>query len=271
MPRKVQIAPVGFEYDRVIEGVINHPCNIIYLLKSFIEIEKVSAPDKELIEIANEFVVKLNDHFNNSKICTPIVREAEIITLERIVEELCSIIKDEIEKNNAEEIWINVSTSNKLFVSAAMYVGSFRPDIIKLFYINASKYTINELLSNKKKEEIKNRYIEFGMTYKEDDKSYKDIEVPLFPIETFHPIKKIILKTLRKLIIESNTNEIKYMKLLEELGEESKDKTIKMKYGHHIQVLKAKHLLTEKVHGRERKYALTQTGQILALIFSYFN
>ena len=57
---------------------------------------------------------------------------------------------------------------------------------------------------------------------------------------------------------------------LKKIGEDEHDKTIKMKYGHHIKKLKQQILLEEKVHGRQKSYRLTEAGKILGLIFSYF-
>ena len=114
----------------------------------------------------------------------PDFKEAILIELEPIIQELCKIIKDEIINYNVDKIWINISTSTKLFVSAAMYVGSLLPDKIKLFYIDASNYTVNDLFNPEmSKEEIKNNFEEKGITYKEDGESYKSVDVPSYPFE----------------------------------------------------------------------------------------
>ena len=272
MVRIVQIAPVGFEYDRIIEGVTEHPCNIIYLLKSYKEIKDDTDPDKRMIEIAEKFVNDLEHHFKESKFCHPIVKKTILIELEPIIEELCKIIQDEIEEKNAEKIWINISTSTKLFVSAAMYVGSFKPEFVRLFYIDASNYTtVNELFNPKKtRKQIKEKFEQCGITYKKSEESYRNIDVPLYPTAILAEQKKDVLKALKRLIKANGKKMVRFIDLLKELGKDPYDKTIKMRYGHHIKALKARNLVTEKVHGREKKYSLTQEGRILALILSYF-
>lgn len=271
MSRIVQIAPIGFEYDRIIEGVGYHPCNIIYLLKSYKFIENESDPDKKMIEIAEKFVDNLNDHFLQTKICTPIVKEAILIELEPIIKELCNIIKEEIEIHNADQIWINISTSTKLFVSAAMYVGSFLPEKIRLFYIDASNYTVNDLFnSNMTKEDIKNKFEKKGLTYKEDKESYKPVDVPSYPFEILSEPKKNFLKALKVLSDKNSNKMVKFMNILRELKEDPYDKTVKMRYSHHIKKLKERNLLIEESQGRERRYMLTHEGKILGLILSYF-
>jgi len=271
MSRKVQIAPVGFEYDRIIEGVIHHPCNIIYLLKSYKKLTNESDPDKNMIEIAKRYVDNLQNHFKNSRICTPIVIETILIQLEPIIEELCRIISKEIDEYQADEIWINISTSTKLFVGAAMYVGSFKHDLVKLFYIDASHYTVNDLFNPEiEKKEIREKYENYGITYRENDESYTNIDVPVYPTEVLTDIKKKILKALRMLTMGNKNKMITFMNLLRELDQDPHDKTIKMKYGHHIKALKARNFINEKIHGKQKKFGLTPEGQILGLILTYF-
>ena len=152
-----------------------------------------------------------------------------------------------------------------------MYVGSFMHDYVRLFYIDASNYTVDELFDPSiPKEKIRERYEHFGMTYKKDEESYKNVDVPLYPTEILSEHKKQILKTLRKLTRDERDKKITLMNLLRELKEDPLDKTIKMRYGHHIKALKAKNLVVVESHGKERRYQLTHEGHILGLILSYF-
>lgn len=270
MTRTVQICPIGFEFDRVIEGVKEHSCNIIYLLKSIKRIKKEDHPNKRLIEIANMFVEKLNLHFTSTKICTPIVRETNVVTLEKTIEELCKIIKEEVEEYETKEIWINISTSTKLFVSAAMYVGAFYPKIIHLFYLDARHYTINLLLEKDvEKDEITKKFQNFGISYKKDEDSYKNINVPSYTMEILKGYKKSVLITLKKIIDSTGKEKVTFMNLLSELGEKTYDKKIKVRYGHHISYLKKHNWVYEKIHGTQKQYGLTQEGRILSIIHSY--
>lgn len=108
------------------------------------------------------------------------------------------------------------------------------------------------------------------MTYKKDEESYKNVDVPLYPTEILSDHKKLILKTLRKLTKDERGKKITLMNLLRELKEDPHEKTTKMRYGHHIKTLKAKNLVVVESHGKERRYQLTHEGQILGLILSYF-
>ena len=271
MSRKVQICPVGFEFDRVIKGVSEHSCNVIYLLKSVKKIRKEDHPNKRLIEIANTFVKKLEDHFNSTKICMPIVREANVVTLEKTIEELCKIIKIEVEKEGTKEIWINISTSTKLFVSAAMYVAAFYPQIINLFYLDARYYTVNLLLEEgTKKEDIAEKFQDKGISYEEDEESYKNINVPSYTTEILKDIKKDVIVTLKR-VIDSNKGEmVSFKNLLKELGEDPDNKKIKVRYGHHLSYLEKRNWIYEKpLYGRQKQFGLTPEGRILSIIYAY--
>ncbi len=272
MTRIVQICPVGFEFHRILEGVRIHPSNVLYLLRSFKKEVKRGDPDAKLIEIANNYVEKLYEHFKQSDTFTEVhVRDTRIISYMEAIRELCEIIKIELDMGDVETIYINTSTSNKLFVSVAMYVGSFFPGIIKLFYLRSSRYTINHLLDDDlDKEEIKNIFTELGMTYKKEGETYHNIDIPVYPIQILSNENQVILKTLNELIGEKD-DWVTFMSLLSKMGEEEKDKTTKMRYSHHIKKLKQQILLEEKVHGRQKSYKLTEAGKILGLIYSYFH
>jgi len=269
MTRTVQICPVGFEFDRVIEGAREHSCNVLYLLKSIKKTARDTHPNRKLIEIANMFVKKLEDHFNSTKICKPIVRETNIVTLEKTIEELCKIVKDEVEQQETKEIWINISTSTKLFVAAAMYVGAFYPKIIKLFYLDARHYTVNLLLEDMDKQSITEKFQNYGLSYKKDEDSYKSIDVPTYTMEILKNYKRNIIIVLKKLIDLTKKETVSFMNLLEELGEKKNDKKIKVRYGHHISYLKKRNWLFEKSPGRQNFYGLTPEGRILSIIYTY--
>lgn len=279
MSRIVQICPVGFEYDRVIEGAFVHSCNHIYLLKSVKRNKGENDPNRRLTEISDMFINKLEDQFDKSKLCKPIVREVNITSLEKIVEELCLIIKEEVEQHETKEIWINVSTSSKLFVPAAMYVGAFYPDIIHLFYLDARHYTVNLLLSKEDLQlddyiDISKKYKELGISYKENEGSYKNINLPSYTIEILKGYKKNILVMLRKMIGSDLQKMVTFINLLSQLGEDLNQdikivKKIKVRYGHHIAYLKKRKWVYEKRHGTQKKYGLTQEGSILSLIYTH--
>ena len=271
--RRVQICPVGFEYERVIEGVNKYPSNVIYLLKSYKRLDNANQSTKKMIKIAETFVNSLKEHFESTKICSPVIVKTNITKLEDMIKELCKIIKEELEKD-VSQIFINISTANKLFVSAAMYVGSFFPEKIKLFYLSASDYIINDLIYDEIKSipEFIAKFNEKGMTYKRNENSYEIVKVPTYPIDLnlLKENKKKILKSIRELSESSNNEWVTLMKILGRIQKDDPhDKKIKMRYNNHFKYLRQRGYIDEKIPIKEKHYKLTKQGDILALILTY--
>ena len=273
--RRIQICPVGFEYERVIEGVNKFPSNVIYLLKSYKRLEDSTQSTKKMVEIAESFVNSLKQHFESTKICSPVVVKTNITKLEDMIRELCIIIKKELEKD-VSQIFINNSTANKLFASAAMYVASFYPDKIKIFYLSASDYIINDLIYEDitSISEFIAKFNKKGMTYKKNENSYKIVQVPSYPIDLnlLKEKKKKILISIRKLSETSKNEWVSLMRILGDIQKEDPhDKKIKMRYHNHFKYLKQRGFIKEKIPIKEKYFKLTKQGEILALILTYLS
>jgi hypothetical protein len=96
------------------------------------------------------------------------------------------------------------------------------------------------------KEAIGEKYQNFGISYKKNVDSYKNINVPTYTMEILKCIKKQVIVILKKMIDSTGKEMVTFMKLLPELGEKKDDKKIKVCYGHHIAYLKkedSQHLL----------------------------
>ncbi len=268
MARIVQICPISLESDRVMFGIREHPANVIYLLKSFEE----TKANRQIAKIAGDIVEKLEKRLNYAGTAEIFIRKTSMNKFEKVIEDLCIIIKDELEVYNAEKIWINTSTANKLIVSVAMYVSSFKPDKVKLFYIRALDFTIADILNDElKKEDIKNKFINSGVTYERDRNSYQNIDLPTYPTQILSDTAKSILITLKQLGSKKNEGWVKFMDVIKEFNEDATNKSVKMKYSHHFKPLVKKNLLDERFgSGRKKEYKLTKEGNILGIIFNYF-
>ena len=71
-------------------------------------------------------------------------------------------------------------------------------------------------------------------------------------------------------MIINRNDRVSLMNLMKKLNMDEYDKKLKMKIGHHIKKLKNGNLIIEKTHGKQKNYTLTEAGDILGLIFSYF-
>lgn len=277
----IQICPIGFELQRIIAGVQFHPANLIYLLESDIKSkdykkEKDRKLDEKLVDLSKYFTGKLKDVLGPQKIETA---PCSFIRYQEMVRDLCAIMKD-IHKKKADddqikEIWINVSTGTKLFVAAAMFLASFKTEIIHLFYVNAQNYTINMVLDDDTtKEQIKDTYEKKGISYSNNGTSgYKIVDIPVVPSEQVLTTERKILTILyEKVDDEFKPDWVNLEAILENFVKNLHDmkgdaiRAIKMKYRHNFTKLLERELIEEEKHGRRKRYKLTDRGVIMAII-----
>jgi hypothetical protein len=284
---QVQIAPIGFEYKRVIAGFKFHPPNLIYLLYSKIESREYEEKkkfqlDQILANLSEEFTKNLEEYFKTIIHIEVKTYECSFVIYKKLIKNLCDAIKEILDRETTERkvdaIWINIGTATKLFVNAAQYIASFMPDRIHLFYVQAHNYTINLLLDKEcPREEIEAIYRAEGITYSKGalEADYSVEDLPVIPSQMTSKTANRILKLLFAHSSKNYDSEwVSFANLLKELekGSEKKPqseiKSLKMKYHHHIQPLIDRKLIESDPHGREKRYRLTEQGTIFAIIVS---
>jgi transcriptional regulator CtsR len=281
MEYRIQIVPIGFEYERVLIGEKYFPSNRYYLLRSSIvntsyrNKKEKKRLDEKLVELSKKFTENIKTRLETVSFKEVEVRDCSFITFEEIVKDLSKILKEIFDlqdsDNKLSKIYVNISTSTKLFASAMMYLASFFTRKITLFYVSSGNYTINLLLTQAKKEEIKKKFEDFGMTYRTETKGFSVEVVPVVPsiMPKINCIK--ILKILYSNgIFEREEKKMHLTPLLEQMGEDitdkKKSKSIRMKYRQNILNLKRQELIRENIDGKKRSYALTNEGLIFAII-----
>ena len=285
MGLRVQICPIGFEFKRVLAGLKYRPPNVIYLLSSKIEKRDYEIRngkyqlDEKLAKLSQEFTDKLEKHLKPQLYLEIKIQECSFAKYKKLIEQLCDIIKEIFDYENRgeviDEIWFNIGTATKLFVSAAQYIASFRVDKIHLFYVSAHNYTINELLlEDRTKEDVEKLFREEGMSYSSVslDKDYSLEKMPIVPSQRLTDQANNILKILLK---KSETQWVTLATILAEIERDpegkslTQTKSMKMKYHHYIKQLKSNRLIEEDPsQKRHRQYKLTEEGIIYALIIS---
>jgi len=288
MGLKVQICPIGFEYKRVLAGLQYHPPNLIYLLYSQIEKtdyrddDRKYRLDEKLVTLSQEFTDKLENYFKSQIYLEVKTYECSFTKYKKLMAKLCDVIHEifqrEIKGEVIDEIWFNIGTATKLFVSAAQYIASFRVDKIHLFYVSAHNYTINELLlEDLSKEDIEKLFREEGISFSSrallDDYSLEN--VPVVSSQQTTEQANAILKVLLEQINENFESKwVSFTNILNKLeqGLEKRSreeiKSLKMKYHHHVKQLKDRRLIEEESHGRQKRYKLTEEGIIFAMIIT---
>ncbi|HME50649.1 MAG TPA: DUF6293 family protein [Candidatus Lokiarchaeia archaeon] len=286
MADRIQICPIGFEKPRVLRGIADHPCSIVYLLISVIK--KEAYPDDEhydlhdkLVQLSTDFASKIEEKLKKSGTYIPEIMECSFINYKETIKGLCNVMKAIFKTHprgkNLEGIWINIGTATPLLATAASYIASFKTDILHLFYTSASHYTINEILKpGAKIEDIVALYEENGSTFSsKEGNGYGDVEIPVVPTERLsHDAESILLALSKHVDAEFTPAFVSQTEILEACGEKitqapsiDERRKIKMKYRRQFVTLLERHLIEPaRSTGKERKYKLTELGVVQALI-----
>ena len=260
--RIVMISPVGLEKDRVLAGLKHFGITSIYLIQS---IEKHGV-GKRLAETVRSFASELKDYL--LKIMESIeIEEVNITDLQDCLRILSEIIKEE-KKNKVKKIYINISTSSKIFAVAAIYIAGLDPFFIIPFYVKTSNYLIQdfmEILENQDKfngqQEIFNKLIEIKRSFEKSGWTTGEYDVsviPALPFKNFSDFQKDIFKEISK-----NKNKCQLQDLMKHLkSEEIKERSFRSKLSYALRDLLDYGIVKKKREGRQKYLILTEIGQI---------
>jgi len=265
LKRTIMISPVGLEKDRVLAGFKKFGATILYLIQS----EKKEGLEKKLADTVRRFAIELK-MFLEKILEEIIIEEANITNLESCLEIMQKIINQEI-KAQADKIYVNVSTSSKIFAIASIYIAGLYPDLVIPFYAKTSDYIIQEFieilsnnlnLQNKEKREecikdlieIKKYFEKSGWTKGE----YEISLIPALPFKRFTDFQKNIFKLLL-----SNQNELKLKKLMDLLkGKEISERSFRSKLSYALRELLDYGLIRKSRNGKSVSLYLTEKGNI---------
>ncbi len=312
MGKIVQICPVGHEIKRVIFGINNRPASTVYLLAGTptsnqpkLLLEKYDQEVKEkrkkidekfliLAKLSRDFAISIKRQLGDRNV---VIRNCSFVRFVEIIKDLCDIIKEildekkdtqgnELEKplgEKIEKIYINASTANKNVALAASFIASFCPEIINVFCVEASNYTVNLLFKEEvSKDEMKEIYMQHGITYsmEQGDYLWKDYDIEDIPVIPFEKYSDREHKILIHLYNKTDTTTFesewsKYRDLHKDLvGKEitsvtsAQAHTFKSNYKNFIHSLKKKKLVEIDSQGKHRIFRLTKRGIIVGMILN---
>lgn len=107
-PVRVEVAPVGYYVDRVVEPITRHEADRIYLVRARDDSEDRAAPFREKV------IKQLRAWRPSVEVR---VVKTDLWTLETAVETFSAIIRSEVQAGNS--VWVNLSTGSKLEAVAA--------------------------------------------------------------------------------------------------------------------------------------------------------
>lgn len=271
MERRVLISPIGLEYDRILSGLTKFPSKALYLIRD----DEPATQDEgslRLYKATYEFTqstikAAMDLGFEVEEKCAGV----RLNVTEKCITVLCDIIKLEIESHNPTEIVINVSTATKNFALAAYYVAAYFQDFIdfKLFYLQATHYTILDLLNTKKPAEcfaIIDEYLHKGLT----QGPFVLEEIPIIPLIKLSTEAKKVLLAFIETSRFSNLAGL-YQALYPEFTNLSNDrrKSIRMKYNYVMRKLEDLKMIKLEKKGRQISVSITERGKIISLLALY--
>jgi len=260
----VMISPVGLEKDRVLAGLKYFGITTIYLIQS----KEKKGVEKRLSDTVRSFSVELKDYL--LKITASInIKEADITNLQDCLRILSEIIKEE-KKNQANKIYINISTSSKIFAVAAVYIAGLDPFFIIPFYVKTSNYLIQdfiEILESqdkfKNQQELFNKLIEIKSKFEKSGWTTGEYDVnliPALPFKNFSNFQKEIFQEISK-----HQNQCLMKDLIKNLkNEKLNERSFRSKLSYALRDLLDYGIVKKKQAGRQNYLILTEIGQIFS-------
>ena len=267
-PIHLMIAPVGLEKDRVIFGLNRYPVNRVVLLRS--KVREYSEEEKlkninynRIIDLTNRQVTRVKQAIKG--ILHIEEDDINLRSFAAIIKKLNQIVS-EIKQNpelHLERVYINTSTSNKLFAMAAYLFGCYHHELVELFYINANDYIFTRLYMDKNytKENALADFEEHGETTGD----YILQKVPTFPLPSLENFEQEILSKITTLT-ENFGIELPLSELLNRLGVPLEDTKNRMKISYHLKILADKGFLELIKKGRQKFISLTELGVFFGIL-----
>ncbi|MBN1215551.1 MAG: hypothetical protein JXA99_08905 [Candidatus Lokiarchaeota archaeon] len=258
------IAPVGLEKDRVLAGFKKFGVTDVYLIQS----EPKQNSEKPLADNVRKFAQEIKEYLE--KIMNFVsIKETNITDLKSCLSLLKRIVTKECE-NNVNKIYINISTSSKIFAIASIYIAGLYPNLIIPFYVKTTNYLIQEIIDILKDEELKKNREEFMKklnTIKEDFEKngwtkgdYQINLIPALPFREFTNFQRNILK-----VIISHGNKIKMQDLMNNLKKDQiKERSFRSKLSYALTKIIDYGVIKKSKRGKDVIFNLTEIGEIFS-------
>jgi hypothetical protein len=251
--RRIMIVPIGLEKDRIIEGFLKYPVNVIYFLHN-------SKRDDKLEILLSKHPQSTAGVYNYSELFFNKIKEEfkrdfmeyhdnniRLNSFSESISILNQIFDWETKKENFTHIYINISTASKIFAIAAYIFSCYHQEKCTPFYLDTDTYVIlNHLDTDSSIQELRDNFLDCGLT----SGPYCVQELPLIPIQKFNKfelkialllIKQEFYISMKRFIMETKmeytpSNRIKVKRVLEKfdklklviLEKQGREKSIKI-------------------------------------------
>ncbi len=246
----ILIVPVGLESDRVIESVQFVPITKIYILQDTDSEDNQKEP--LLLKYTDKFFKKILDRWKlfYKKKLEPM--ETDFTNQDRIIDTISTIVLKEIKKNKACKIYINISTSTKLFGVIICNISSFFPRNIIPFYLSTSNYLLPHIIEQKCTIE---EFEEHGLT----KGPYSMVQIPVLP----HIEIKSVAKQILNEIYDANKNESYNLhQITEKLGLNYGEQKYRQKISYWVKKLEEYYFITDEREGNHHNVKISDKGRL---------
>lgn len=264
--RNVMVSPIGLEKERILAGFKKFGTTIAYLIQS----EEKTGEEKRLAKTVRSFANELKNLLEKTKEKVNLV-DVNITDLKQCIIILKKIVKTEIEKE-CNEMYINISTSSKIFTIAAIYIAGLHPQFINLFYVRTTNYLIQdfiEILDDNNAfidtQDFLNKLRKLKKEYEDNGWTKGKFEVKLIPSLPFKRFTQFQLDIFNELI--KHENSIKMKDLIKNLKEtELKERSFRSKLSYALKDLIDYNMVKKIKEGNQVSLSLTEIGEIFSKI-----
>jgi len=248
------VAPVGFEFDRVVDAQKFESCNVWYILRNP---KGASDAVGEHSILFGEHVVEKIMSMNLLDYHVDDVKQSDLLSL---VKAMATIVRNERAKDPQVDFVFNACSSTKTAQYAATLVAGWCPSPVKLLYLRPiEQITLMDIISNRNKidDDIRQRFLEHGECHSPFEAEY----FPVMPFVTFTPAERAILIHLAK--VHSVETASSLVKIIPVNIKKPQQKDL-VKVGWSIKALERIHLVTSKKSKQFRIVNITFAGEIVA-------
>ncbi len=248
------VAPVGFEFDRILEAQKFEPCNVWYVIRNppvgADSVGKYSLPFADKVVAAVQALPLLDCRVIN-------VRQSD---LPGLVRAFAQAVREQRTQEPDVEFVFNTSGSTKLAQFAATFVAGFCRATVRLLYMQPEAEVVLAALLDQSREELKQaqeRYLAHG----ECSAPFTAKYCPVIPFTPLTPAEHAILRDLSAVRSRPAMSQLVPMITGSAITPSRKDI---VKTGWSVNRLEELHLVQVKKEGTTKAVSITPEGDLVA-------
>ena len=261
MPRKVMVAPVGFEIDRILEAQKFEPCNIWYILRN----PPLGAdPVGQLsLHFADKVVAAVKSmHLQEFHVIN--VRQSDLLGLIRAY---ASAVREQLTRDPETEFIFNTSGSTKLAQFAGSFVASFCRVPVRIIYMQPEAEVVLASLITATPDQLHTSR-ETYLTHGECSPPFSLQYLPVIPYTQLTPAEHAILRDLA--IMRERKSLSQFLPAITNNERTLRPKDI-VKVGWSVKALEKLRLVRVHKVGSMKSVTITPEGDLVAAALEMFD